>query len=150
LNSGAYHASVAKHMKGNKSSTQIHGSTMTIVKPDWIIELKGSKGIRDAIINIELDMGTEPIETLAQKVFKYALLAEKNRDKLHIMDIVIADNSFSNRTTLSNGIGRTENIVKRFNADSAVINRAKESGLKIIVRPLRHNVKAVYEALRKN
>lgn len=44
-------------------------------------------------------MGTEPIETLAQKVFKYALLSEKNRDKLHIMDIVIADNTFTNRST---------------------------------------------------
>lgn len=148
-NSGAYHASVAKHMTGNKSSTQTHGSTMTIVKPDWIIEFKGEKKIRDAIINIELDMGTEPIETLAQKVFKYALLAEKNRDKLHIMDIVIADNSFSNRSTNSDGIGRTKNIINRFKTDSAVINRVKESGLKVIVRPLRLNVKAVYEALRK-
>ena len=131
-NTGAYHASVAKHMTGNKSRTQTHGSTMTIVKPDWII-----------------DMGTEPIETLAQKVFKYALLAEKNRDKLHIMDIVIADNSFSNRSTNSDGIGRTKNIINRFKTDSAVINRVKESGLKIIVRPLKLNVKAVYEALRK-
>lgn len=148
-NTGAYHANVAKYMSGNMSSTKIHGSTMTIVKPDWIIELKGSKEIRDAIINIELDMGTEPIETLAQKVFKYALLAEKNQDKLHIMNIVIADNSFSNRSTLSNGVGRTENIIKRFNADTAVINRVKESGLKIIVRPLKLNVKAVYDTLCK-
>ncbi|WP_102694157.1 replication-relaxation family protein [Rummeliibacillus pycnus] len=150
-NAGAYHASVAKYMIGNKSSTQIHGSTMTIVKPDWIIEIKGSesKKIMDAIINIELDMGTEPFETLAQKVFKYALLAEKNRNKLHIMDIVIADNSFSNRSTFSDGIRRTNNIFKRFNADPAVIKRAQESGLKIIVRPLKLNVEAVYKTLGK-
>lgn len=148
-NSGAYHAKIAKYMKDNTSSTGINGTTMTIVKPDWIIELIGRNEIRDAIINIELDNETEPIETLAQKVFKYALLAEKNRDKLHIMDIVIADNSFSNRSKLSNGIERTRNIVNRFNEDSAVLNRVKKSGLKIIVRPLRLNVKKVYEALSK-
>lgn len=148
-NVGAYHANIAKYMSINKSSPQINGSTMTIVKPDWIVELKGSKEFKDTIINIELDMGTEPIETLAQKVFKYALLAENNRDKFHIIDIVIADNSFSNRSKVSNGIGRTKNIVNRFNADSAVKRRVQESGLKIIVRPLRLNVKAVYDTLCK-
>ncbi len=148
-NSGAYHAEIAKYMTSNKSSTTAYGTTMTIVKPDWIIELKGRKEQRDAIVNIEMDTGTEPIETLIEKVFKYAILAEKNQDKFHIMDIVIADNSFSNRSSFSNGIGRSKNIVKRFKADSAVIKRISESGLKIIVRPLRLNVKAVYETLRK-
>ncbi|TSI07652.1 replication-relaxation family protein [Lysinibacillus sp. BW-2-10] len=150
-NSGAYHANVAKYMTGtgNNSSTQLYGSTMTIVKPDWIIEINGKKESKNAIINIELDMGTEPIETLAQKVFKYALLAEKNRDKLHIMNIVVADNSFSNRSTLSNGIGRSKNIVNQFNKDFAVLKRIRESGLKVIVRPLKLNVKAVREELIK-
>lgn len=136
-------------MTSNKSSAGINGTTMTIVNPDWIIQLKGKEGIRDAIINIELDMATEPIETLAQKVFKYALLAQKNKDILHIMDIVIIDKSFSNRSKFSNGIGRTNNIIERFKADSAVVRRIKESGLKVIVRPLKLNVQAVYEALRK-
>ncbi|WP_191126185.1 replication-relaxation family protein [Cerasibacillus terrae] len=148
-NSGAYHAKIARHMTGNKSNAEIYGTTITIVKPDWIIELKGKKEQKDAIINIELDTGTEPIETLIEKVFKYAILAGKNPEKLHIMDVVIADKSISNRSTFSDGIGRTKNIVKQFKDDSAVIRRIKESGLKIIVRPLRLNVKKVYEALRK-
>ncbi|MBB6447046.1 replication-relaxation family protein [Bacillus benzoevorans] len=148
-NSGAYHAKIAKHMTGSKSSAEIYGTTITIVKPDWIIELKGRNGQKDAIINIELDMGTESIETLIEKTFNYAKLAEKNPDVLHIMDIVIADNSFSNRSKFSDGIGRTKNIVKQFKTDSAVIRRIRESSLKIIVRPLRLNVKAVCEALRK-
>lgn len=62
-NSGAYHAKVSKYMTGNKSITEINGATMTIVKPDWILKLKGNKKVRDAIINIELDMGTGPYET---------------------------------------------------------------------------------------
>lgn len=148
-NSGAYHAKIAKHMDGNKSNREIYGSTMTIVKPDWIIELRGSKGIRDAIINIELDMGSEPIETLAQKVFKYAYLAEKNPDTLHIMDIVIADNSFSNRSTFSDGIRRGKNIVKQFASDSAVINRVRQSGIKVIIHPLRENESSVYNVLSR-
>lgn len=148
-NSGAYHARVSKYMTGNKSNTEINGTTMMIVKPDWIIELKGSKKVRNAIINIELDMGTEPIETLVQKVFKYAILAEKNPESLHIMDIVVADNSFSNRSTLSSGIKRAENIRKQFVSDSALANRVEKTGLKIIVSSLKQNNKIVYEALCK-
>ncbi|WP_077701946.1 replication-relaxation family protein [Virgibacillus dokdonensis] len=148
-NSGAYHAKIAKHMTAEKSSTGPNGTTMTIVKPDWIIQVKGRRKIKDAIINIELDMATEPIETLVQKVFKYALLAEKNKDAIHIMDIVIADDSFSNRSTLSNGIKRSNNIAKQFELDSAVASRAKLSGLKIIVSSLKQNDKIVYEALSR-
>lgn len=148
-NRGAYHAKVAKYMTGNRSSTKIRGTTMTIVKPDWVIKFKGRKETKDAIINIELDMATEPVETLIQKVFKYALLAEKNPDVLHIMNIVIADNSFSNRSNFSSGIKRAENIINQFVSDSAVATRRRESGLKIIVSPLKHNDKIVYEALLK-
>ena len=149
-NSGAYHASVAKYMK-KSSSTQMHGSIMTIVKPDWILEIKSRRGLgfRDAIINIELDMVTEPIETLAQKVFRYALLAEKSPDVLHIMNIVIADNSFSNRSKFSDGIRRAKNIVKQFAADSAVYNRIMESDLKVIIHPLRENELSVYDVLSR-
>lgn len=149
-NSGAYHARVSKYMTGNKTSKEINGTTIMIVKPDWIIELKGSKKIRDAIINIELDMGTEPYETLAQKVFRYAILADKNPDVLHIMDIVIADNSFSNRSTLSSGIKRAENIMKIFVSDSAIANRVKQSGLKLIVSPLKQNDQFIFDALSES
>ncbi|WP_062355038.1 replication-relaxation family protein [Bacillus kwashiorkori] len=148
-NNGAYHAKVAKYMTVNKTGTKINGATMTIVKPDWIIELKGSRKSRDAIINIELDMGTEPIETLVQKVFKYAILAKKNPDVLHIMNIVIADNSFSNRSTLNNGIKRRENIMKQFASDAAVANLAIQSGLKVVVSILEQNDETIYKALRK-
>lgn len=148
-NSGAYHAKTAKYMTGHSSGTELRGSTMTIVKPDWIIELKGYKKTRDAIINIELDMGTEPIETLAQKLFKYAIVAEKNPNVLHIMNIVIADNSFSKRSTLSNGITRANNIINRFREDSAINNRVKESGLIPIVLPLKMNTEKLIYILSK-
>lgn len=137
------------YMTGNKSSTGINGTTMTLVKPDWIIKFKGRKKIKDAIINIELDMGTEPIETLAQKVFKYAILAEKNPDVLHIMDIVIADDSFSIRSQFSDGIKIGKNIIKQFAADPAVLSRAKQSNLAIIIHPMYQNEMTVYDALQK-
>ncbi len=149
-NNGAFHAEIAKYMTtGSKAGNKLNGATMTIVKPDWIIKLKGTPEVRDAIINIEMDMGTEPIETLAQKLFKYAILAEKNPEVLHIMDIVIVDNSLSNRSSFSDGISRTKNILQRFKSDSAVINRLKESGLKLIVHPLGLNVNQLYKTLRK-
>lgn len=114
-NNGAYHAEIAKYMTtGSKAGNKLNGTTMTIVKPDWIIKLKGKPEVRDAIINIEMDMGTEPIETLAQKLFKYAILAEKNPEVLHIMDIVIVDNSLSNRSSFSDGIAVVVNIVVAF------------------------------------
>ena len=148
-NNGAYHAEVAKYMTGNKGTTGISGTTMTIVKPDWIIKLKGEKEIRDAFINIELDMGTEPIETLMQKVFKYAILAEKNPDQLHIMNIVIADNSFSNRSKLSSGMKRVNSIADQLIADPAVVNRIRASGLKISLSTLKQNAEEVYEGLKR-
>lgn len=148
-NNGAYHAKVAKYMTTNKQISKINGTTMTIVKPDWIIKVKGEKETRDAFINIELDMGTEPIQTLIEKVFKYAILAEKNKNELHIMNIVIADNSFSNRSKLSDGIKRGKNIAKQFISDPAVVNRLKESGLKIKISPLKYNNQAVIDALQK-
>lgn len=148
-NNGAYHAKVAKYMTTNKQTSKINGTTMTIVKPDWIIKVKGEKETRDAFINIELDMGTEPIQTLIEKVFKYAILAEKNKNELHIMNIVIADNSFSNRSKLSDGIKRGKNIAKQFISDPAVVNRLKESGLKIKISPLKYNNQAVIDALQK-
>ena len=148
-NDGAYHAKVAKYMTTNKQTSKINGATMTIVKPDWIIKVKGEKETRDAFINIELDMGTEPIQTLIEKVFKYAILAEKNKNELHIMNIVVADNSFSNRSKLSDGIKRGENIAKHFISDPAVVNRLKESGLKIKISPLKYNNQAVIDALQK-
>lgn len=149
-NTNTFHAEIAKYMTtGSKAGNKLNGATMTIVKPDWIIKLKGTPEVRDAIINIEMDMGTEPIETLAQKLFKYAILAEKNPEVLHIMDIVIVDNSLSNRSSFSDGIGRTKNILQRFKSDSAVIKRLKESGLKLIVHPLGLNVNQLYKTLRK-
>ncbi|PAE27118.1 hypothetical protein CHI07_20770, partial [Paenibacillus sp. 7884-2] len=77
------------------------------------------------------------------------ILAEKNPEVLHIMDIVIVDNSLSNRSSFSDGISRTKNILQRFKSDSAVIKRLKESGLKLIVHPLGLNVNQLYKTLRK-
>jgi hypothetical protein len=148
-NIGAHHAKIAKHMTGNISSTGLNGKTVTIVNPDWIIELQSHK-TKNAFINIELDMGTEPIETLAQKVFRYAILAKQNNDVLHIMDIVVADNSFSNRSKLSDGIKRAKNIVKQFRSDPAIRNRVEESGLRIRVSTLTHNITAVCSGLSKD
>ncbi|MEI3599089.1 MULTISPECIES: replication-relaxation family protein [unclassified Oceanobacillus] len=144
-NKGAYHSYIAKHMNGNSST---FGKTMTFVKPDWIIELQ-SKKAKNAYINIELDMGTEPIETLIEKVFKYAILAERNKEELHIMDLVIADSSFSNRSKLTNGIKRGDNIIKRFVADPAIKKRLDESGLMLIIHPLRDNEKAIDNVLTR-
>ncbi|WP_397539831.1 replication-relaxation family protein [Rummeliibacillus pycnus] len=148
-NNGSYHAKIAKYMTPNNRTTEINGTTMTIVKPDWIVKIKGENETRDAFINIELDMGTEPIETIIEKVFKYAIQAEKNPYELHIMNIVIADNSFSNRSRLSDGIRRGENIAKQLVSDPQVVNRIKESGLKIKISPLKYNNEAVYTALQK-
>lgn len=144
-NKGAYHSNIAKHMNGNSST---FGKTMTFVKPDWIIELNSRKE-KNTYINIELDMGTEPIETLIDKVFKYAILAERNKEELHIMDLVIADNSFSNRSKLTDGIKRGENIFNRFAADPSVKDRLNQSGLKLIIHPLKDNEKAVYNVLTR-
>lgn len=148
-NSGAYHAKIAKHMTANKQTTNINGTTMTIVKPDWVLKIKGEKETRNAFINIELDMGTEPIHTIKEKVFKYAILAENNPDELHIMNIVIADNSFSNRSRLSDGIRRAKNIAKQLVSDPAVVNRVNKSSLKLKISPLKNNTGAVYDALQK-
>ncbi|MUK88194.1 hypothetical protein GMD78_07280 [Ornithinibacillus sp. L9] len=144
-NKGAYHSNIAKNMNGNSST---FGKTMTFVKPDWIIELQ-SKKAKKAYINIELDMGTEPIETLIEKVFKYAILAERNKEELHIMDLVIADNSFSNRSKFTDGVKRAHNIVNRFAADPAIKKRLNESGLKLIIHPLRDNEKTIYNVLTR-
>ncbi|MGN8845745.1 replication-relaxation family protein [Niallia sp. Sow4_A1] len=145
-NNGAYHAKIGRYMTENKSRSNIIGKTMTFVKPDWIIEVK-SNYAKDAYINIEMDMGTEPIETLIQKVFKYAKWAEKNPEQLHIMDIVITDNSFSNRSQFTDGIKRGKNIINQFAADSAVSDRLKQSNLKVIIHPLLQNENAVHDVL---
>jgi hypothetical protein len=148
-NKGAYHAKVAKYMTASKPTTKISGTTMTIVKPDWIIKVKGEKETRNAFINIELDMGTEPIQTIIEKVFKYAILAQNNPDELHIVNIVIADNSFSNRSKLSDGMRRAKNIAKQLASDPAVVNRVNESSLKLKISPLKNNNSAVLDALQR-
>lgn len=63
------------------------------------------------------------------------------------MNVIIADNSFSTRSKLSNGIRRGKNIINHFREDSAVVNRIRESGLKVIIHPLKENELSVYDAL---
>lgn len=147
-NQGAYHSKIAKYMSQSNSSSQQSGKIMTIVKPDWIIRLKPDKE-RELLINIELDTGTEPIDTLVEKVFKYALLAENNPSVQHFMCIIIADDSFSSRSRFGDGIKRSKNIVERILTDDLVKKRIKETKLIPLVKPLNYADRNLVQLLKK-
>lgn len=117
------------------NSKRLSGKTMTIVKQDWIIRLIPAQ-MKEVFINIELDTGSEPFETLVEKVFNYSIWFENNPSEQHYMCIIIIDNSFANSSRFSNGKKRTINLVNRFNEDSAIMNRIKESNLIPVIRPL--------------
>ncbi|TQR14742.1 replication-relaxation family protein [Psychrobacillus soli] len=146
-NKAAYHANFAKYKRHNHSN-QPSGKTMTIVKPDWIIRLKPNEE-KDLFINIELDTGTEPIATLVEKVFKYAILAENNPSEQHFMCIIIADDSFSSRSRFGDGIKRAKNISERFIADDFVKKRIKETRLIPLILPLKYAVRNLVQLLSK-
>jgi hypothetical protein len=133
-NKGAYHTKIAGYMTTSKSKRS-SGKTMTIVKPDWIIRLKPAPK-KEIFLNIELDTGSEPIETLIEKAFNYSLLAENNPSEQHYMCIIVIDNTFANCSRFSNGKKRATNLINRFNDDSAVKKRIKESNLIPLIRPL--------------
>jgi len=109
-NKGAYHTKIAKYMTNN-ATIGPSGKTMTIVKPDWVVRLKPEQR-KEIFINIELDTGSEPIQTLVEKAFNYSILAENNPSKLHFMCIIILDNTFANSSRFTNGKKRTINLIK--------------------------------------
>ncbi|MFA1822419.1 hypothetical protein ACDX78_20030 [Virgibacillus oceani] len=148
-NKGAFHSKVAKYMTQSNTSNLQSGKTMTIVKPDWIIKVEPWRKRKPVYLNIELDLSTEPIETLTEKDFKYAIVAENNLEEQHHLCIVIADNSFSNRSQFGTGIKRTQNIIKRFKEDKAVMQRIKESSLIVLVHPLSRIEEKIHQNLCK-
>ncbi|MDN4493089.1 replication-relaxation family protein [Ureibacillus aquaedulcis] len=148
-NKGAYHSKVAKYMSHSHSSSQQSGKTMTIVKPDWIIRLKPNKE-KELFINIELDTGSEQIDTLVEKVFNYAILAENNPSEQHYVCFIIADKSFSIRSRFGDGIKRAKNIIERFKADNAVMKRIKETGIIPLIQPLKNADRKLVNLLSKH
>ncbi|MGG3803490.1 replication-relaxation family protein [Metabacillus fastidiosus] len=93
MNRGAKQAATSRqNWSSNYKKPQ--GKWMTIVRPDWIIHKK-TKGRNDRYLNIEFDTGSESLETLQEKIWRYQLLAENRPNEKHILLFVLPDKTFS-------------------------------------------------------
>ncbi len=131
FNKGARYANTAQFMNNNQHYEKKSGDWIPIVRPDWIIrrELNNQqKTIRH--LNIELDTGTEPLEQIEDKIWKYILLAEEYPEQDHGVLLVLPDESFSKRTKYGDRSQRIKNIREKILKDPLIIDRSEEVKLK--------------------
>lgn len=133
MNRGARQAAAANR-NWNPDYKKRQGKWMTIVRPDWIIS-KEKENQEKRYLNIEFDTGSESLDTLQEKLWKYHLLAEYRPNEKHIVMFVLPDESYSKHYNFKEIDKRAGKIESLF---STVENteRSKEVGLTVCVTTL--------------
>ena len=132
FNKGAAHARAAKFVNNNQQYKKSLGKWLTIIRPDWIIKREfDSQGIQTKYLNIELDTGTEPLDQLEDKVWRYCILAEQDPDNKHGILFVLPDESFSKRTKYGDRSQRRKNIRDKIFNDPIMVVRLKQVRLSV-------------------
>ncbi|TMN21835.1 replication-relaxation family protein [Lentibacillus cibarius] len=128
-NSGAQHAAISSFKNGTSQKSKSNYRTYTIIKPDWVIKLDLEEDDLPSIINIEADMGTEPLATLEEKFWKYCILAKNRSHERHLLLFVFPDKSFSNRSSFVLQKKRVKNFLNILNlqTNKKIMEEAKIS-----------------------
>lgn len=127
FNKGARHANAAQFRNNNQHYEKKNGDWVSIIRPDWILKrefIDQEQKIRH--LNIELDTGTEPLDQLEEKIWRYCILAEQDSDIQHGVLIVLPDESFSKRTKYGDRSQRIKNIKEKILNDPLIVERRKQ------------------------
>lgn len=138
FNKGAAHARTAQFINNNQQYKKSNGDWVTIIRPDWILQREyDSQEQKIRYLNIELDTGTEPLEQLVDKVWRYCILAEQDPESKHGVLFVLPDESFSKRTKYGDRSQRITNIRDKIFKDSLMVDRLKQVKLSVGVVSLK-------------
>lgn len=140
FNKGAAHARAAQFINNNQQYKKSTGDWVTIIRPDWILKREfDNLGQKTKYLNIELDTGTEPLEQLEDKVWRYCILAEReSNSSKHGVLFVLPDESFSKRTKYGDRSQRITNIREKIFNDPLMADRIKKVNLAVGVVSLRN------------
>ena len=139
FNKGAAHARAAQFINNNQQYKKTTGDWVTIIRPDWILKREiDNLGQKTRYLNIELDTGTEPLEQLEDKVWRYCILAEQDSDRKHGVLFVLPDESFSKRTKYGDRSQRISNIRNKIFNDPLMADRLRQVKLSVGVVSLKN------------
>lgn len=137
-NKGANHARAAAYMKSSGSERR-SGHYVSIIKPDWIMKRSFiDPNEQSRILNIELDTGTEQWSQIEEKIWRYCIVAERNKDCKHAVVFVLPDETFSMRTKYGDRSQRIKNMYMNLEKDTKLIERMKEVNLDVGINSLKH------------
>lgn len=102
---------------------------------------------RVRLLNIELDTGTEPWSIIEDKIWRYCLLAEKQKYEKHFVLFVLPDESFSKRTKYGNRGQRINNFIKKLENDELLMKRCYEVQLSLDIVTLKEAGRAALKFL---
>lgn len=138
FNKGAGYAKMTQFINYNQQYKKSTGDWVTIIRPDWILKREFDNQEQKTIyLNIELDTGTEPLDQLVDKVWRYCILAEQDTNSKHAVLFVLPDESFSKRTKYGDRSQRITNIREKVFNDPLMADRLKQVKLSVGVVSLK-------------
>lgn len=172
-NKGASRAKYAYNSRNSSIGKQV-SKWIPIIRPDWIlasesaehntrVKLSNIKSNADTeplsiiesiknddrvrLLNIELDTGTEPWSIIEDKIWRYCLLAEKQKYEKHFVLFVLPDESFSKRTKYGNRSQRINNFINNLENDELLMKRCYEVQLSLDIVTLKEAGRAALKFL---
>lgn len=175
-NKGASHARLVSNSRNSSIGKQT-SKWIPIIRPDWILNSKSEEDDtqvklskiklntdtdplsiiesidtdhRERFLNIELDTGTEPWSVIENKIWRYCLLAEKQKYEKHFVLFVLPDESFSKRTKYGNRSQRISNFIKNLESDELLMKRCYEVQLRLDIVTLEEAGKTALKFLNSD